>query len=190
MDQTIAIRLFFCLNNFDFTQNAPDESPTSLFGAWSAGDRYPPALSRNRRYRGLPSCAVVRRISAGAGHYFAGRSADRFAPDFCRIFSQAPEPKGPPEAALCQGDSMPPPVCRGSGRTVMFHTADSRGGIQTDQSWGRYWRFSERAGGAAAGNCRHRWHARPLHHRAFRVPSSFPLPAASNLRRGRAGANE
>lgn len=26
---------------------------------------------------------------------------------------------------------MPPPVCRGSGRTVMFHTADSRGGIQT-----------------------------------------------------------
>lgn len=124
-----------------------------------------------------------------AGRYFAGRSADRFAPDFCRISSQAPEPKGPPEAALCQGDSMPPPVCRGSGRTVMFHTADSRGGIQT-VNHGAVLAFSERAGGAAAGNCDTDGTHGPFINRAFRVPSSFPLPAASNLRRGRAGANE
>ena len=78
-----------------------------------------------------------------------------------------------------QGDSMPPPVCRGSGRTVMFHTADSRGEIQTDQSWGRYWRFSERAGGAAAGNCRHRWHARRLHHKA--APTHASLSSAFQL---------
>ena len=109
---------------------------------------------------------------------------------FAVFFRKLQNQRGLQKPPSGQGDSMPPPVCRGSGRTVMFHTADSRGGIQTDQSWGRYWRFSERAGGAAAGNCRHRWHARPLHHRAFRVPSSFPLPAASNLRRGRAGANE
>ena len=84
----------------------------------------------------------------------------------CRIFSQAPEPEDPPEAALCQGDSMPPPVCRGSGRTVMFHTADSRGGIQTDQSWGRYWRFFRRAGGAAGRKLQTPMARTALHHKS------------------------
>ena len=189
MDQTIAIRLFFCLNNFDLLKMLRMKSRPACLGH---GQQAIDILLLYLEIEDIEVCFM--RCGAedfGRGRtFFAGRSADRFAPDFCRIFSQAPEPEGPPEVALCQGDSMPPPVCRGSGRTVMFHTADSRGEIQTDQSWGRYWRFSERAGGAAAGNCRHRWHALRLHHKAAPTHASFPLPVASNPRRGRAGANE